>query len=497
MAEFHLYEGDCLASIRKLPDACIDSVVCDPPYGLSTPPDMVKVLTAWLAGEDYVHKAPGFMGHEWDSFVPGPKLWKEVFRVLKPGGHLVAFSGTRTYDIAVLAVRLAGFEIRDQLGWVYGCLDDQTQALTRRGWIGHRDLRADDEVMQWDSATGALSWVRPLETMTYPFDGEMVTIENRHTRQVLTPNHRVYAKVRRHSRHAKPTAYEVLEAREIGDRRGKDPDSEATWQRVSQEFELTTPASPEAQAWDGWGTALKPAWEPIVLARKPLQGTVAANVLAHGTGGLNIDGCRVGTEGGTRTMAGDLRKETVNALGKGIGQRGGSIESIDAGRFPANFIHDGSDEVLALFPDTGKSSGGVTGKLGYHGAAGSNAGETAGGFGDSGSAARFFYCAKASKADRAGSKHPTVKPIKLMRWLCKLVTPPGGAILDPFAGSGTTGAAALAEGFNVVLCEMDPQFAADIRRRLSGEPVEDLGGAGESTGPLPATGRAGPSDRQG
>jgi site-specific DNA-methyltransferase (adenine-specific) len=264
--------------------------------------------------------------------------------------------------------------------------------------------------------------------------------------------------------------------------------------------DLTAPATEAAKQWEGWGTAIKPALEPITLARKPPTGTIAANVLEHGTGGLNIGACRVGTEGGT-VKTGDQK------FGWDGSHTGGSVgvKQIDAGRFPANFIHDNSEEVLALFPET--KSGGLSG-VAYD--TNAKPGDGWGGIGnggsgtchaDTGSAARFFYCAKASRDDRdegcgaleekpAGSlnmrtdshaikngqetnprnnPHPTVKPTDLMRYLCRLITPPGGIVLDPFTGSGSTGKAAMAEGFRFIGIEREAEYIEIARARISAE----------------------------
>lgn len=233
---------------------------------------------------------------------------------------------------------------------------------------------------------------------------------------------------------------------------------------------LYAPATPAAAEWEGFGTALKPAFEPIVLARKPLsEGTVAANLLRWRTGALNIDGCRIEGESTKRNNHGGTGDPTQWRTGNGGDFTSGS----DAGRWPANVCHDGSDEVIAAFPDSNGQQGRA--KLGgakggsIYGKFAENATTNPEPRGDSGSAARFFYSAKASKADRNGSKHPTVKPIALMQWLARLVTPPGGTVLDPFAGSGTTGAACRLEGFNFILCEREDEYVADIRRRLGAE----------------------------
>jgi hypothetical protein len=243
---------------------------------------------------------------------------------------------------------------------------------------------------------------------------------------------------------------------------------------------ITAPATDAAREWEGWGTALKPAFEPIVLARKPLsEGTVAANVLRWGTGALNIDGCRVETaenlNGGAYSGG---SKNLADATSYATGVNAGTFVQ-PLGRWPANVVHDGSDEVIGAFPTTAPAKRGNRGLdtsiQGGNFAAGKKAAwvdKIAGHTDNGGSAARFFYSAKASKADRAGSKHPTVKPIALMEWLATLITPPGGTILDPFAGSGTTGAAAARKGFSVVLCEREDEYVADIKRRFGTHPVD-------------------------
>jgi site-specific DNA-methyltransferase (adenine-specific) len=393
--------GDNREVLKHIASASVDAVVTDPPYGLSDPPDAATVravLKSWMAGRDYLPPATkGFMGKSWDAFVPGPEVWVECLRVLKPGGHLVAFFGTRTVDLGGLAIRLAGFEMRDLLAWLYG--SGFPKALDVSKAI---DKGAGDE--------------RPV----------------------------VGAKRKTQS----------FGANEVY---GSGPDKGG--------LQIVTSAA--SAAWEGWATALKPALEPIVFARKPLEGTVAANVLKHGTGALNIDGCRVAADG-----------PDINARaskGRGMGYHGDDSErgawTADAGRWPANVVHDGSDEVVGAFPQSGGAQGRVTGqepstgdRYILSGLAGRHAPrETRG---DSGSAARFFYSSKADAEDRLGSDHPTVKPIDLMAWLCRLVTPPGGVVLDPFAGSGTTGIAALREGFCAILVERDVRHHADIQLRL-------------------------------
>lgn len=408
-----LLNGDCLAVMRDMPDASVDSVVCDPPYGLSAEPDMAEVMRHWMAGDDYVHTGSGFMGKSWDSFVPGPSVWREALRVLKPGGHLAAFFGTRTYDIGTLAIRLAGFEVRDQLAWVYGSGFPKSLNVSK----------AIEAVM----LTGG-SRTEDMRRVAMGEDYE-------------------------------PSG------------RGRVNYDNGSGSQMNGAPGSSSPVTPEAARWAGWGTALKPAWEPICLARKPLIGTVASNVLAHGTGGLNIDGCRVPAGEGDNPVTWETPRGGIWTTDTAATSK---LNVSDKGRFPANLIHDGSDEVLAGFPDTGPSrpntkpaesyvpngQNDVYGKGmggGYHP-----------GFADtSGSAARFFYCAKASRSDRQeGNDHPTVKPTALMAWLARLVTPPGGLVLDPFMGSGSTGKACHNEGFRFVGVERDPDYFAMAVARI-------------------------------
>lgn len=365
---YQLHVGRCEDVLKTLPDNSIDAIVTDPPYGLS------------------------FMNHKWDYDVPTVEQWQECLRVLKPGGHLLAFGGSRTYHRLVVNVEDAGFEIRDQILWVYGT-----------GFPKSHNLK--DE-------------------------------------------------------------------------------------------------------WEGWGTALKPAHEPIVMARKPFKGTVAANVLAHGTGALNIDGCRVATgddlNGGAYSNT-ERKNQFFKALDAGAGEY---VQP--SGRWPANLIHDGCDVVVSAFPDAKGQQGDLkeTGK----------ARPSQGRYGDMAppkahkarqeeekSAARFFYCAKVTPTERdegmerflphsasemtggrkegsaglndpragagrtngAKNNHPTIKPIALMKYLCRLVTPPGGTVLDPWMGSGSTGRAALEEGFSFIGIDMDPDFVTTASARIA------------------------------
>lgn len=406
-----LLTGDCLEVLKTLKDNSVDAVVTDPPYGLGDEPDIVEVMRDWVDhGYHEVKSKKGFMGKTWDAFVPQPVVWREVFRVLKPGGHILVACGTRTQDWMTASLRFAGFEVRDVIAWIYGSGFPKSLDISKA----------------IDKAAGA--------------------------------------------------EREVLKKRTVVRNSTSSETKGGMLAEGVQDFSITAPATDAAKAWDGWGTALKPAMELWTLARKPLsENTVAANVLKWGTGGLNIDGCRVVTEGGCKTEpgTGGVDVGTVNALGGHLNSvRSPQVEGL--GRFPANLIHDGSDEVVGLFPDT-KSGGGNGNRNGSGPEYGHNTygnykpkNTTNGVPPDSGSAARFFYCAKASKSERGeGNIHPTVKPLALMRYLCRLITPEWGTILDPFAGSGTTGAAAIAEDFGVILIEREAEYLPIIEKRLN------------------------------
>ena len=536
-----LHLGDCLDVMRTMPDASVDAVVCDPPYGIL------------------------FMGRKWDYDVPSVEIWAECLRVLKPGGHLLAFAGTRTQHRMAVRIEDAGFEIRDMIAWVYGS-----------GYPKSKNVALSIDKLQG-----------------HPNRGRAI-----------------------------PTASTFQAC-----------DKEREHKLTANKVEAYEAKSPEAQQWAGWGTALKPAMEMITMARKPLEGTVAANVLAHGTGGLNVDGCRVGTGdslggGGATTAVSEgwdrpFRHDPVaiELLKKTTAEKIAKAELL--GRWPANLIHDGSDEVVGLFPQTGMSKG--TAQFKTHTTyqwSKSHADATAEpqhgteiGYGDTGSAARYFkqckgctevwpnltpepantagsssspsrqfvafalsdaatwalpvgscnslslapstsataselrqlsesvitaiqsiapkfwqeskpakltltlshasfavtrertgittitashwksdgsaepvtfniagtnteagdqasaprafYTAKASRNDRSdGNTHPTVKPTDLMRYLCRLVTPPGGVVLDPFMGSGSTGKGALLEGFGFIGIEREAAYHAIAERRI-------------------------------
>lgn len=481
MSAFQLNQGDCLATLQGMADSSVDSCVVDPPYGLSDhrPAEVVECLRAWLAGEVYTPKGKGFMGKSWDAWVPGPEVWREVLRVLKPGGHLLAFAGTRSMDLMSMAVRLAGFELRDAIGnahdgagaplaaWVYGSGFPKSLNVSK---AIDKAAGAEREVIGVSSVTGGRSG-------SVVDDGKGYTEGRSFQNSDAVVNYR------------------------------------------------TAAATDPARQWEGWGSQLKPAWEPIIMARKPLAGTIVENVLAHGTGGLNIDACRVETTddlnggayaaAGARAVSGSLSASGMNVPGKTTG-----LAFVQpAGRFPANVVHDGSDDVLKAFPsapgqqaDASSSSGRREAQNTYgamrrgRGDEASADSENVGAVGfkmkpgarrhDAGSAARFFYCAKASPADRheglaspgpqfakgstlrdaenlaargerKGNHHPTVKPTALMRYLVRLVTPPGGTVLDPFMGSGSTGKACALEGLGFIGCELDPAYVEIARARIA------------------------------
>jgi hypothetical protein len=578
------------------------------------------------------------MGQTWDGgdVAFQPETWAAVFRVLKPGAFLLAFSGTRTQHRMVCAIEDAGFEIRDQIGWAYGsgfpksldvskqldlqektkwlnivkAIDATDQSAMVAAWIEHsRSAHAavkfeksqteaglhtlasgsalglvrlsvspeksaanaiiaevnssaahpTTEVLsasaQWpaagyitasnapatsadslpgspdaipetpgssarpdalaspDASTSHLEaaaealmiWLgskpfsdraatdalfaaladalkrttlsqsatfRSLDTMSQTDFASATTATTTSSTAALLISFTVDTLKRKAIDKAAGAEREVVGKRQFADgtfaRDGALMGQHGVYGKAAGCPVVTAPATPEAAAWQGWGTALKPAWESICVARKPLAGTVAANVLAHGTGALNIDGCRI--EADARPLVVSDRRTGNAVYGDGL-QGSQAIGSTALGRWPANLCHDGSDEVLACFPE---SKDGVAGKrTGVKGITTSGLGGYAdewGGYGGSGSAARFFYTAKASKAERGdGNTHPTVKPVALMRWLVRLVTPPGGMVLDPFAGSGTTGLAASIEQFNATLIEMSPEYAAIARGRIDRE----------------------------
>jgi DNA modification methylase len=465
--------GNNIDLLRDLPDNSIDSIVTDPPYEL------------------------GFMGKKWDSsgIAYSVELWSECLRVLKSGGHLLAFSGSRTYHRMAVAIEDAGFEIRDQIMWVYGSGFPKSLDISKA--IDKSDAKDEQQQRRYKFT----EWVRSQAVTAKQIDEATNTMMGSHyTTHLSQPAimTREHLEMCRHLFNAVPewvetecdirsveskqfASREIIGQKTSGIANKEEKQRHTIGASKSITVDITTPATDEAQQWSGWGTALKPAHEPIVMARKPIDGTVANNVLKHGVGGINIDASRVGTEGESfdglvgrpiQKLATRRDGETDDEYRARVLESPAQQEALrklkDMGRFPANFIHDGSEEVTDL----------------------------------TGDAARFFYCAKASKAERnaglealpiqrraglqgsdndkevldpvserfrtepSANFHPTVKPIALMRYLVRLVTPPNGTVLDPFAGSGSTLVAAILEGFSPVGMELTADYLPIINARV-------------------------------
>jgi site-specific DNA-methyltransferase (adenine-specific) len=559
-----IYEGDCLQSLRAMPDESVHCVVTDPPYGLS------------------------FMGKRWDYDVPAVEVWQECLRVLKPGGHLLAFAGTRTQHRMAVRIEDAGFEIRDMIAWCYGSgfpksLDvskaiDKAAGAEREVLLekpaygiggngcygGHAEgatatitAPATEAAKQWEGWGTALkpswesvTWARkplPAEEERRTIIASLSQLESRlwllqHVNAVKSNLPSSQSEFAEALNTAQWTVDDCINTQAgLCDQMGMllfelaatiSLNTVSSWNRIlgdvwnqaststietassmttdwkilryclsqitvenmlranslpggfsvnacnagrtfsallaSLEATLTLSAIGPAmsQAAESYpGKDVRPSLEPVMVARKPLCGTVAENVLHYGTGGLNVDGCRIAGDMGPDRADGKPRRTDNTKYGKANGRIN---PQSPLGRWPANLIHDGSDEVVGLFPET--TSGDLT--------AGKTQGkgkmfETCGGNplfrdypGDTGSAARYFYCAKADASERRNSKHPTVKPLALMRYLCRLVCPPDGIVLDPFCGSGTTLEAARLEGFQAIGCELNPEYIADCKERL-------------------------------
>mgnify|MGYP001273135557 FL=1 len=387
-----IIHGDALEVLKGIPADSFDSCVTDPPYGL------------------------GFMGKAWDKsgIANNVDLWREVLRVLKPGAHLLSFGGSRTYHRMACAIEDAGFEIRDQIMWIYGSGFPKSLDVSKA----------------IDKAAGAEREV--IEQVRVKGGG----MEHVNRTNAATHDYR--------------------------------PDG---YQKGENVLDITAPATDAARQWSGWGTALKPAHEPICVARKPFKGTVAENVLQHGTGAINVDGCRIETQQ-SRPLIISKNGDSKACFGQGLNNSWQDPAGTILGRFPANVIHDGSEEVVGMFPESpgaiadvplnSRKTKDVYGKYDH------NSGMPA--RGDNGSAARFFYCAKASRDERGpGNNHPTVKPLALIQYLVKLVTPPGGIVLDPFCGSGTLGIAAGKLGMKWQGIELNPKYIEIAERRIERE----------------------------
>jgi site-specific DNA-methyltransferase (adenine-specific) len=479
--------GNNIDILKTYPDNYFDAVVTDPPYGLGKEPNAAELMKDWIEHGYHEVSGSGFMGKEWDAFVPQPVFWKEVFRVLKHGGHVLSFFGTRTYDWGVMSMRFAGFEVRDCIQWLYG------SGFPKSHNIGKA----------LDKMEGA--------------EREVIGITKGMGRQNPEWN---------------------------GTAKGRKEDS------FKSEFHITSPATESAKQWEGWGSALKPANEPIVLARKPLEKglSIAENILKWGVGGINIDATRIGFKDEADYKESTQKNQHADFGTKPMTNNNvyGDYSMVEpknyepTGRFPANIIlthHPececkGVKKVKAIKGGMGEKSMGGMGKNGKYGKyALDTLGANAGGLGDEngeetienwdchedcpirildeqsgvsktgdiksykqknidsyngsmptirevnfkgdkGGASRFFYCAKASKSERNkglegfNNGHPTIKPIKLMQYLVKMVTPPNGKVLDPFCGSGTTGIACKIEGFDFVGIEQDAEYFKIAKSRI-------------------------------
>lgn len=455
-----LHEGDCIDVLRELADDSVDSIVTDPPYGL------------------------GFMGKAWDELPPGLPWAQECLRVLKPGGHLLAFGGTRTWHRLAVAVEDAGFEVRDSIAWLYGSgfpkSLDVSKAIDKLDAADERRTRALT-FTAWMRSTGITS-AQINETTGTNMGGHYLTeaaqpavavVDLFDLLRPLLPE--VPAEIEQLV--AERTVESANYAQRPDAAYASRPGMAESWTEGSgwtgTAAKGGTGVTEDARAWQGWGTALKPAFEPIVVARKPLVGTVAANVLAHGTGALNVDGCRLPTT--DKWAASGVQSAVSTALSGGAdGSLSVSVSSThEAGRWPANVVLD-EDQAAALDEQSGTTTskradrGGGKGATATFGVYGDSA-EPVRGHDDSGGASRFFYVAKAPTKERIkvdGVAHPTVKPLTLMRWLVRLVTPPGGLVLEPFAGSGTTLEAVALEGFRAIGVEREATYLPLIAARM-------------------------------
>lgn len=462
-----VHTENCLETMKRMPDNSVDAIVTDPPYGLSDAPDPYEVMKSWIDRGYHEVSGKGFMAKEWDAFVPQPVIWKECLRILKPGGYLLAFASTRTQDWMTMALRFAGFDITTSVYWCFGS-----------GFPKGLNIGKAIDKLEGNE--------QPVVGKYQPPNGKDWNLEQAVDENIDAAHGTFTASGRR-------------------------------------TLDITAPVSDDAKKWQGWNTQLKPSVEPITVARKPIEKglSIAENVLKWGVGALNIDGCRVGVSGA---------RNNGRSVDSDIYGRLGSIDPIDynTGRYPSTLIHDGSDDVVDLFPNT--TSGAMKREVDAYG------GDSTTGFlrgrsgpsnqhGDAGSAARFFYCAKATNVDReegldgfvsddslkttgrglgntlpscpvhqkglpsgannyscgcppvydveqtqrrvsTKNSHPTVKPTSLMRYLCRLVTPVGGLVYDPFSGSGSTGKAAMLEGFEFIGSELDVSYAEIANARI-------------------------------
>ena len=444
MSTVKLILGDCLDKLKRLEDNSVDSIVTDPPYGIS------------------------FMGNKWDYDVPSVDVWNECYRVLKPGGHLLSFSSPRTYHRMAVNVEDAGFEIRDQIMWVYGSGFPKSlnvgKAIDKRG--GNNLLSNEIGRKLKEARTSRKITLKKADEMFCDGTTNYSWFEGR-PKGIRIPEPEVFLKIVEQWPEMKeyydktfPADREVIETKiDAGNR------TVAILGTEEKEYSITKASTELAKEWDGWGTALKPAHEPIVMARKPFKGDVCSNVLEHGTGALNIDACRIETSD-TYSYPNGPKGNSFSVNQEPDNKRNEPVENNPLGRWPANFIHDGLEEEWS----------------------------------------KYFYCPKANKTDRnrgcedleekqnvfngknqndcpsseiIGSvsnkfktqpktnHHPTVKPTELMRYLCRLVTPKNGIVLDPFMGSGSTGKAAVLEGFSFIGIELSEEYFKIAEKRIN------------------------------
>lgn len=593
-ATITVHHGDCLDVLGQLPDQSVHAVVTDPPYGLANtdPAHVAETITRWVNGErDYLPGGTGFMGKAWDAFVPPVAVWDECLRVLKPGGHVLAFAGSRTHDLMTLSLRLAGFEIRDSLAWLYG------SGFSKGGLLGNRagvewcacgggnaipyDHASNDDLLglrndlhptpvargegqdadvltavQREAPGRGVGEARPQGSGSVE-PGERGTSGRRDARRSES---RLEGRDVHRAGQGLPHGEDAGSPASTSERlRGRSPAGDGVADRAASDASrggaphqpgsggqsagepdpLPGPhgalddgalrGRPECPrcggldpAFRGFSTTLKPAFEPIVVARKPLSGTVAGNVLEHGTGALNIDGCRIEGDVPSVPQPKDTRREDGDwsgFLGSGTPGRSGEMSvPHPAGRWPANVILDES-QAHELDQQSGQLTSGANptrrGSDKFRDAYGDFAGQeecTPARGADTGGASRFFYVARednescpnpgvpldelgsrftyVAKADAServrvdGVAHPTVKPLAVMRWLVRLVTPPGGTVLEPFAGSGTTVEACVLEGFDCVAIEREADYLPLIRQRINRrrDPVAAVRDSGDDMG---------------